>query len=310
MHGGDKLFLPVENLELLSRYGAEDMEVQLDRLGGRGWQERKARMKKRIREMAGELIKIAAARALREAPRLTPAQGIYDEFCARFPYDETEDQQSAIDAVLQDLASGRPMDRLVCGDVGFGKTEVALRAAFAAALSGRQVAVVVPTTLLARQHYKTFADRFKGLPVKVAQLSRFVSAEDTRQTKAGLASGDVDIVVGTHALLVEDDRVPRPRAPDHRRGAAFRRLAQGAAEAASRRGPCADPVGDADPAHAAACSDRRARAVDHRDAAGRSPGGAHLRHAVRSGDPARSPAARALSRRPELLRRAADRGYR
>ncbi|GLS20311.1 transcription-repair-coupling factor [Labrys miyagiensis] len=201
--GGDKLFLPVENLELLSRYGSEDAEAQLDKLGGRGWQERKARMKKRIREMAGELIKIAAARALREAPKLVPAQGIYDEFAARFPYSETEDQQFAIDSVLDDLASGRPMDRLVCGDVGFGKTEVALRAAFACALAGRQVAVVVPTTLLARQHTKTFADRFKGLPVKVAQLSRFVSAEDARKTRAGLASGDIDIVVGTHALLAK-----------------------------------------------------------------------------------------------------------
>ncbi|CAM5766443.1 transcription-repair-coupling factor [Labrys miyagiensis] len=201
--GGDKLFLPVENLELLSRYGSEDAEAQLDKLGGRGWQERKARMKKRIREMAGELIKIAAARAMREAPKLIPAQGIYDEFAARFPYSETEDQQFAIDSVLEDLASGRPMDRLVCGDVGFGKTEVALRAAFACALAGKQVAVVVPTTLLARQHAKTFAERFKGLPVKVAQLSRFVSAEDARKTKAGLASGDIDIVVGTHALLAK-----------------------------------------------------------------------------------------------------------
>jgi transcription-repair coupling factor (superfamily II helicase) len=201
--GGDKLFLPVENLELLSRYGSEDAEAQLDKLGGRGWQERKARMKKRIREMAGELIKIAAARALREAPKLVPAQGIYDEFAARFPYSETEDQQFAIDSVLEDMASGRPMDRLVCGDVGFGKTEVALRAAFACALAGRQVAVVVPTTLLARQHAKTFADRFKGLPVKVAQLSRFVAADEARKTRAGLASGDIDIVVGTHALLAK-----------------------------------------------------------------------------------------------------------
>ena len=200
---GDKLFLPVENLELLSRYGSEDTEAQLDKLGGRGWQERKARMKKRIREMAGELIKVAAARALREAPKLVPAQGIYDEFAARFPYTETDDQQFAIDSVLEDMASGHPMDRLVCGDVGFGKTVVALRSAFACALAGRQVAVIVPTTLLARQHAKTFAERFKGLPVKVAQLSRFVAADEARTTKAGLASGDIDIVVGTHALLAK-----------------------------------------------------------------------------------------------------------
>ena len=165
--GGDKLFLPVENIELLSRYGSEETEVELDRLGGGGWQARKARMKHRIREMADELIKIAAERQLREAPRLAVEHGLYDEFCARFPYEETEDQQAAIDAVLDDLASGRPMDRLICGDVGFGKTEVALRAAFVAAMNGKQVAVVVPTTLLARQHSKTFAERFRGLPVKI-----------------------------------------------------------------------------------------------------------------------------------------------
>jgi transcription-repair coupling factor (superfamily II helicase) len=199
--GGDKLFLPVENIELLSRYGSEDTEAQLDRLGGAGWQQRKARLKQRIREMAGKLIEIAAARALREAPRTPPAEGLYDEFRARFPYEETEDQESAIQAVLDDLASGRPMDRLVCGDVGFGKTEVALRAAFVVAMSGRQVAVVVPTTLLARQHFKTFSDRFKGLPVRVAQASRFVGSAELKAVKEGIADGTVDIVVGTHALL-------------------------------------------------------------------------------------------------------------
>jgi transcription-repair coupling factor (superfamily II helicase) len=164
-----KLYLPVENIELLSRYGSEDAGVQLDKLGGVGWQTRKARLKNRIREMAGELIKIAAARQLREGVKLTVAHGMYDEFCAGFPYDETEDQEAVIDRVLDDLGSGKPMDRLVCGDVGFGKTEVALRAAFIAAMNGKQVAVVVPTTLLARQHYKTFRERFRGFPVKVAQ---------------------------------------------------------------------------------------------------------------------------------------------
>lgn len=199
--GGDKLFLPVENLELLSRYGSEDTEAQLDKLGGVAWQNRRARMKKRIREMAQGLIKIAAERQLREAPRLTPPAGTYDEFCARFPYDETDDQQFAIDATIDDLAAGRPMDRLVCGDVGFGKTEVALRAAFSAAINGKQVAVVVPTTLLARQHFKTFSTRFAGLPIKIAQLSRMIPAADQRAAKLGLATGDVDIVVGTHAVL-------------------------------------------------------------------------------------------------------------
>ncbi|MCC6736358.1 MAG: transcription-repair coupling factor [Bauldia sp.] len=201
--GGDKLYLPVENIELLTRYGSEDNETQLDKLGGVAWQSRKAKLKKRIREMAGALIKIAAERMLKQAPVLTPPDGAYAEFAARFPYDETDDQLNAIEAVATDLSSGRPMDRLICGDVGFGKTEVALRAAFVAALNGKQVAVVVPTTLLARQHYKTFATRFAPFPIKVAQLSRLVGPKDAAGTKLGIESGNIDIVVGTHALLAK-----------------------------------------------------------------------------------------------------------
>ncbi len=200
-HGGDKLFLPVENIELLSRYGSEEAEVPLDRLGHTAWRERKARLKLRIRQMAQGLIKIAAARTLREAPRLTPPEGLYEEFCAKFPYDETDDQIAAIEATLSDMTSGRPMDRLICGDVGFGKTEVALRAAFAAAINGVQVAVVVPTTLLARQHFKNFSARFAGLPVRIAQMSRMASAADMRTARSGLADGSIDIVIGTHAVL-------------------------------------------------------------------------------------------------------------
>ncbi len=196
-----KLYLPVENIELLSRYGSEDTGVELDRLGGTGWQNRKARLKNRIREIAHALIKIAAERKLREAPKLVMETGASDEFAAGFPYEETEDQQSAIDATLEDLATGRPMDRLICGDVGFGKTEVALRAAFAAVMGGKQVAVVVPTTLLARQHSKTFTERFKGFPVNVGQASRLVSSAELTRVKKGIADGAIDIVVGTHALL-------------------------------------------------------------------------------------------------------------
>ncbi|HEY2230453.1 MAG TPA: transcription-repair coupling factor [Xanthobacteraceae bacterium] len=199
--GGDKLFLPVENVELLSRYGSEATGAELDRLGGVGWQTRKARMKKRIREIANELIKVAAERQMREAPRLAVEHGPYDEFCAGFPYEETDDQQAAIDVVLKELGAGRPMDRLICGDVGFGKTEVALRAAFAVAMSGKQVAVVVPTTLLARQHTKTFTERFHGFPVKIGQASRMVSPAELARVKKGLADGQIDIVIGTHALL-------------------------------------------------------------------------------------------------------------
>ena len=202
-YNGGTLLLPVENIELLTRYGSEDTEVALDRLGGGAWQARKSRMKQRIREMAGELMKVAAARHLKSAPKVLAPEGLYGEFSARFPYEETDDQLGAIHATLDDLASGRPMDRLVCGDVGFGKTEVALRAAFATAIMGKQVAVVVPTTLLARQHARTFADRFQGLPIKIAQASRFVPAAEMKAVRAGLADGTVDIVVGTHALLAK-----------------------------------------------------------------------------------------------------------
>ena len=196
-----RLYLPVENIELLSRYGHE--EGLLDRLGGGAWQAKKAKLKQRIREMAERLIRVAAERELRKAPVLNPPEGMWDAFCARFPYQETDDQLAAIGDVLDDLDAGRPMDRLVCGDVGFGKTEVAMRAAFAAAMSGLQVAVIAPTTLLARQHAKNFADRFRGFPLNIRQLSRFVGTKEAEQTRKGLADGTVDIVIGTHAVLAK-----------------------------------------------------------------------------------------------------------
>lgn len=199
-----RLYLPVENIELLSRYGHD--EGLLDRLGGGAWQAKKAKLKERIREMAERLIRVAAERALRKAPILEPPAGSWDAFSARFPYQETDDQLSAIGDVLDDLASGRPMDRLICGDVGFGKTEVAMRAAFVAAMSGVQVAIVAPTTLLARQHYATFSERFRGFPIEVRQLSRFVSAKDAQATRDGMSRGVVDIVIGTHALLAKSIR--------------------------------------------------------------------------------------------------------
>ncbi len=199
--GGDRLFLPVENIELLSRYGHE--EGLLDKLGGGAWQAKKARLKERIREIADKLIRIAAERQLRNAPQFDPPEGIWEEFLARFPYAETEDQLRAIEDVLEDFESGRPMDRLVVGDVGFGKTEVAMRAAFIAAMSGVQVAVIAPTTLLARQHYKTFAERFRGFPITVRPLSRFVPAKEASATREGLAKGADDICIGTHALLAK-----------------------------------------------------------------------------------------------------------
>jgi transcription-repair coupling factor (superfamily II helicase) len=200
--GGDKLYVPVENIDILSRYGSESDGIALDRLGGEAWQRRKSRMKERIREIAGELIRTAAERALRPGAVIEPDTS-YAAFADRFPYEETDDQDRAIGDVFGDLEAGRPMDRLVCGDVGFGKTEVALRAAFAAAMAGHQVALVCPTTLLARQHYNTFVERFRGFPIEIGRLSRLVAAREAKETKEGLKAGKVDIVIGTHALLAK-----------------------------------------------------------------------------------------------------------
>ncbi|HYI42230.1 MAG TPA: DEAD/DEAH box helicase, partial [Sphingomicrobium sp.] len=200
--GGDKLYLPVENIELLSRYGSENEGVSLDRLGGEAWQRRKSKMKERIREIAGELIKVAAQRATRAAPVAEP-DSAFPQFVDRFPYEETDDQDRAIEDVLGDLEAGKPMDRLVCGDVGFGKTEVALRAAFVTAMAGMQVALICPTTLLARQHHSNFVERLHGFPLEVGRLSRLVPAAEAKKTKEGLEKGTVDIVIGTHALLAK-----------------------------------------------------------------------------------------------------------
>jgi transcription-repair coupling factor (superfamily II helicase) len=198
--GGDKLYVPVENIDILSRYGSGSDGVALDRLGGEAWQRRKARMKERIREIAGELIKTAAERALQPAPVAEPDTG-FAAFVDRFPYEETDDQERAISDVVADLGAGKPMDRLICGDVGFGKTEVALRAAFVAAMAGMQVAVVCPTTLLARQHFNNFVERFHGFPIEIGRLSRLVAPKEAKLTRDLIAAGKIDIVIGTHALL-------------------------------------------------------------------------------------------------------------
>jgi len=201
--GGDKLYVPVVNLDVLSRFGSDEGTTQLDKLGGAGWQTRKARAKKNLMEIADKLLGIAAARQLKKAESLSISEGLYNEFVARFPYSETEDQERSINSVIEDMAGSYPMDHLVCGDVGFGKTEVALRAAYVAAMSGVQVAVVVPTTLLARQHYKNFQTRFEGTGIRIEQLSRMVSTKDAKRTKEGMADGSVQIVIGTHALFAK-----------------------------------------------------------------------------------------------------------
>ena len=204
--GGDKLFIPVENIDVLSRFGSSEEAVRLDKLGGEAWQRRRAQLKERIREIAGDLMKTAAARALRQAPVLAAEDATYGQFVDNFPWEETDDQDRAIAEVLSDLEQGKPMDRLICGDVGFGKTEIALRAAFVAAMNGKQVALVAPTTLLARQHYTSFVDRFAGFPLKIGRLSRLVPASEKKETREGLADGDLDIVVGTHAILSKSTR--------------------------------------------------------------------------------------------------------
>ncbi len=207
--GGDKLYVPVENIDVLSRYGSDNENAVLDRLGGEAWQRRKAKLKERIREIAGVLLRTAAMRALRAGIVMEADPTSYGAFVDRFPYAETDDQDRAISDVLEDMSSGKPMDRLVCGDVGFGKTEVAMRAAFVAAMSGYQVAIVAPTTLLARQHYSNFVERFRDAPLRIGRLSRLVPAAEAAKCREDLAEGKIDIVVGTHAILAQATKFMR-----------------------------------------------------------------------------------------------------
>lgn len=200
-----KLYVPVANLHLIARYtGADDALAPLHRLGSETWQKAKRKAAEQVRDVAAELLDIYARRAAREGFAFKDPQADYATFSAGFPFEETPDQQSAIEAVVADMLAPRPMDRLVCGDVGFGKTEVAMRAAFVAVHSGKQVAVLVPTTLLAQQHYNSFRDRFADWPVSVEVMSRFKSAKEVENAARLLAEGKIDILIGTHKLLQED----------------------------------------------------------------------------------------------------------
>ena len=306
--GGDKLYVPVENIELLTRYGSESEGVTLDSLGGEAWQRRKARMKERIREIAGELIKTAALRAhppRRRSPSRTPA---IPQFVDRFPYEETDDQDRAIDDVLEDLEAGKPMDRLVCGDVGFGKTEVALRAAFVMAMigqAGRADLPDHPARPPALQELRRAASH--GFPIKVGRLSRLVPAAEAKKTKEGLADGKIDIVIGTHALLAKSIEFKRLGLvivdEEQHFGVAHKERLKALRADVHVLTLTATPI----PRTLQMAMIGLARAVGHPDPAGRPAGGAHLRHAVGRRGAARGAAARALSRRPELLRRAAHR---
>ncbi|MFT0213240.1 transcription-repair coupling factor [Pseudomonas sp. F1_0610] len=200
-----KLYVPVSNLHLIARYsGSDDNNAPLHRLGSEQWQKAKRKAAEQVRDVAAELLDIYARRAAREGFAFSDPGADYATFSAAFPYEETTDQLTAIDAVRHDMLAGKPMDRLICGDVGFGKTEVAMRAAFIAVQSGKQVAVLVPTTLLAQQHYNSFRDRFADWPVKVEVMSRFKTAKEIKQATDDLAEGKVDILIGTHKLLQGD----------------------------------------------------------------------------------------------------------
>jgi len=203
--GGDKLYLPVDRINLVQRYvGAEGIEPRIDRLGGAAWEKAKARAREAVEEMAEELLAIYAAREVSEGYAFSQPDDLYREFEASFAFEETPDQLSAIEDVLADMVSKKPMDRLVCGDVGYGKTEVAMRAAFKSVMDGKQVAVLVPTTILAQQHLETFTERFKAYPVRVEAISRFRSAKEQKEILGGVKKGDIDIIIGTHRLLQQD----------------------------------------------------------------------------------------------------------
>lgn len=204
-YGDDKLYVPVSQLFLISRYsGGPPESAPLHRLGSGNWEKAKKKALKQIRDTAAELLNLYAQRAARRGHAFTLSLHDYEAFCEGFPFEETPDQLEAIENVIKDMQSGRPMDRLVCGDVGFGKTEVALRAAFVAVMGGRQVAVLVPTTLLAEQHFNNFSDRFAEWPIKVAEISRFRTAKEQAAALQGLENGDIDIIIGTHRLIQKD----------------------------------------------------------------------------------------------------------
>ena len=203
--GKDRLYVPTDQINLLQRYvGLDDQAPRLSKLGGSEWARVKKRAKESVQELAGELIKLYAEREAIQGFAFPPDTPWQHDFESAFPYEETPDQLAAIADVKRDMEKPRPMDRLLCGDVGYGKTEVAVRAAFKAVSSGKQVAVLVPTTILAQQHHRTFSERFEDYPVKVTVMSRFQSQQEVNKVMEGLRNGTVDIVIGTHRLLSQD----------------------------------------------------------------------------------------------------------
>ena len=202
---GDKLYLPVDRLDQIQRYiGPEGYTPRIDKLGGTSWESAKEKVKKSIREVAEELVAVYAVREVMEGHTFTPPDRMYDEFCSTFEFEETPDQARSIEDVHLDMTSAKPMDRLICGDAGFGKTEVALRASFRAAMDGKQVAVLVPTTILAEQHFQNFSLRLKNFPVTVEVLNRLNTKADQKRIIEAVRKGTVDILIGTHRILQDD----------------------------------------------------------------------------------------------------------
>ncbi len=249
---GDKLFVPTDQFDRVQKYlGSEEQPPTVNRMGGADWERTKKQAKKSAEKLAGELVKLYKARREQPGHAFGPDTPWQHEMEDGFLYEETPDQLEAIQEVKGDMERPQPMDRLVCGDVGYGKTEVAIRAAFKAVMDGKQVVVLAPTTVLAQQHFTTFRERMAPYPVKVELLSRFRSKKDQDRVVADLAAGAVDIVIGTHRVLSKDVHLQGPRTARGGRGAALRREAQGAPQAASHPGGRADPHRDADSAHAA-----------------------------------------------------------
>jgi transcription-repair coupling factor (superfamily II helicase) len=292
----DRLYVPSDQLDQVTRYvGGE--QPTLDRLGGADWARRKGRARKAVKQIAAELIKLYAARQATRGHAFGPDTPWQRELEDAFPFVETPDQLTTVDEVKHDMQLQVPMDRLICGDVGYGKTEIAVRAAFKAVQDGKQVAVLVPTTLLVQQHFSTFSERMAGFPVILKGLSRFQTDKEANEVIEDLREGRVDIVIGTHRLLNPDIKIKNLG----RRGAAFRRRAQGADEAAAdQRGRAVD-VGHPDPAHAGDGDHRHPRDVhDHHPAGGAAPG-ADLRRRVRGPPGDRGDPPRAAPRGPGVL---------
>ena len=277
---GDRLYIPTDQLEQVTKYVGGEAPT-LHRLGGADWTKTKARAKKAVKEIAADLIKLYSARMAAPGHAFGADTPWQRELEDAFPYVETPDQLSTIAEVKEDMEKTVPMDRLICGDVGYGKTEIAVRAAFKAVQDGKQVAVLVPTTLLVQQHFGTFSERYSQFPVNVRALSRFQSDTEAKATLEGLRDGAVDIVIGTHRLFSVRDEVQGPGSGHRRRGAALRRRAQGAAEEAPRQRRRADDVGDAHPPYVGDGGHRHPRDVDDHHPAGGAAPGADLRRPVR-----------------------------